>query len=76
MLTTAGVHNALPCSSESPEYGTLPWIISASLRLCAPRVLHNPEHKKLVLSAMIGLLVGNHIRGLEPCLFLDMLKVG
>ena len=63
------------CSSESPEYGTLAFAISACLRVCAPRVLHSSEHRKQVLSTMIGLLAGQHTRVLEPSLFLEMLRI-
>ena len=64
-----------PSVAEDPEYGTLAYAIAGSLQLCAPRVLHNMEQRKAVLSCMIGLLAGTHTRMLEPGMFLAMLRV-
>ncbi|GFR40173.1 hypothetical protein Agub_g730, partial [Astrephomene gubernaculifera] len=61
--------------SEEPEYGSLYWVVSSCVRLLAPRVLHNHEQRKAVLSSMIGLMAGQNTRHMEPALFLEMLKV-
>ncbi len=62
--------------SEEPEFGTLYWVLAASIRLLAPRVLHHNEQRKAVLSTMIGLMAGQNTRHMDPSLFLEMLKVG
>lgn len=61
--------------SEEPEFGTLYWVLAASIRLLAPRVLHHNEQRKAVLSSMIGLMAGQNTRHMDPSLFLEMLKV-
>lgn len=58
-----------------PEYGTLAYAVAAVLRLCASRVLGMTDARKAVLQNVVGLLVGQNLRLIDPALFLEMLLV-
>uniref|UniRef100_A0A7S3QND2 Uncharacterized protein n=1 Tax=Dunaliella tertiolecta TaxID=3047 RepID=A0A7S3QND2_DUNTE len=62
-------------TAEGPEYGSLAWATAACMRLLAPRVLHNNDYRKAVLSAVVSLVVGMTVRFLDPALLLEVLKV-
>ncbi|KAL6746236.1 hypothetical protein V8C86DRAFT_2445362, partial [Haematococcus lacustris] len=64
---------APPLFGSELEYGSLGWAVASCLRLCAPHVMHNSDHRKALLSSMVNLLVGQHAKGVEPALYLEML---
>jgi hypothetical protein len=58
-----------------PQYGSMVWVVQHGLRLVAPRMKYNSDHKKLVLQTFVLLVTGASARHTDNVLPMEVLLV-